>query len=329
MNTIQVSYACQSSLFHVEIADFSHKGNLKLNDLIHLRNCKKVALITDMTTGEIACRYCGAVVSERSIDTGNEFSSVTGEEYLSNARTGQRISLKMADMGLSTIMESKDRDSTGRSLSAENRRMFYRLRMWDRNSRAANTKQSYIKAFTLLDGIRAKLGLSDMVVEEIAYLFRKITLKKNLAGRSTAGMLCATAYIACRLTNTPRTIQDVANAGNVKRKQLQSIYRFILKELEIYPESYNPIEFVARIANATNVSEKIKRDATKILQCGQKRGINTSKNPMGMAAAAVYMSSLKNKEKISQIMISKVSGISAVTIRDRAKEIKKRLEGEV
>jgi len=300
-----------------------------LNNLIHLRNCKKIVLITDLVTGEIACSYCGAVVSEKSVDASNESSSSTGEEYLKNSRVGQKISLKMADMGLSTIIESKDRDSTGRSLSAENKRMFYRLRMWDRNSRSANTKQSYIKAFTLLDGIRAKLGLSDTVVEQTAYLYRKITLKKNLAGRSTVGMLCATTYIACRLTNTPRTIQDVANAGNIKRKQLQSIYRFILKELEIYPESYNPIEFVARIANATNASEKTKRDAIKILQCGQKRGMNTSKNPMGMAAAAVYLSALKHHEKISQINISKVSGISAVTIRDRAKEIKKRLEDEV
>ena len=310
--------------------DFYYKGDEnKLNDLSHRNDCKKFLLITDLSTGEIACSFCGVVFSEKPLDMGNDSSCITGEEYLNNARTGQKTSLKMADMGLSTIMESKDRDSAGRSLSAENRRMFYRLRMWDRNSRLANTKQSYIKAFTLLDGIRAKLGLSNAVVEETAYLFRKITLKKNLAGRSTVGMLCATTYIACRLTNTPRTIQDVANAGNVKRKQLQSIYRFILKELEIYPESYNPIEFVARIANAVNVSEKTKRDATKILQSGQKKGMNTSKNPMGMAAAAVYLSSLKNQEKISQIIISNVSGISAVTIRDRSKEIKKSLRGEV
>ena len=300
-----------------------------MNDLIHLRDCKKIALITDPVTGEIACSCCGAVISEKAVDTGNESSGITGEEYLSNARTGQKISLKMADMGLSTIIESKNKDSTGKSLSSENKRAFYRLRMWDRNSRFANTEKSYIKAFTLLDGIRSKLGLSDTVVEETAYLFRKITSKKMLGGRSTAGILCATAYIACRLTNTPRTIQDVANAGNIKRKQLQSIYRFILKELDIYPESYNPIEFVARIANATNASERTRRNALTILEISKRKGITTSKNPMAMAAAAVYLSSLKNQEKISQIKISKVSGISAVTIRERAREIKKRSGGEV
>ena len=305
------------------------KAESKLNDLIHLRDCKKNLLITDLATGEIACSYCGAVILEKSVDTGNEFSGITREEYLNNARTGQKISLKMADMGLSTIIESKNKDSTGKSLSAENRRVFYRLRMWDRNSRFANTKKSYIKAFTLLDGMRVKLGLPDAVVEETAYLFRKITSKKMLAGRSTAGILCATTYIACRLTSTPRTIQDVANAGNIKRKQLQSICRFILKELDIYPESYNPIEFVARITNATNASEKTRYSTLEILDMARKKGITTSKNPMAMAAAAIYLSALKNQEKISQIKISKVSGISAVTIRDLAKEIKKRSGGEV
>jgi len=313
----------------VIIVESFHIWESKLSDLIHLKDCKKIALITDLATGEIACSCCGTVISEKSIDMGNESSGISGKEYLNNARTGQRISLKMADMGLSTIIESKDKDSTGKSLSAENKRAFFRLRKWDRNSRLANTEKSYIKAFTLLDGIRAKLGLPDAVVEETAYLFRKIRSRKILSGRSNAGILCAATYIACRLTNTPRTIQDVSYAGNVKRKQLQSIYRFLLKELDIYPESYNPSEFVSRLANATTASERTRRHALKILHISRRKGITTSKNPMAMAAAALHLSALKHHEKISQINISKVSGISAVTIRDRAKEIKKRLEGEV
>lgn len=292
-----------------------------MNNLLHLRDCKKISLITDLNTGEIVCSHCGAVVPEKSIDESAESSHVSAEEYMNNSRTGQKISLKMADMGLSTIIESKDRDSTGRSLSTENKRMFYRLRMWDRNSRFANTNQSYMKAFTLLDGLKAKLGLSDAVVEQTAYLFRKIALKKILAGRSTVGMICATVYIACRLINTPRTIQDVASAGNIKRKQLQSIYRFLLQQLDIYPESYSPTEFVTRISNESNVLEKTKRYAMKILAKSQKIGITTSKNPMAMAAAALYIASLRNRENISQTRISEISGISSVTIRDRAKEI--------
>jgi len=299
-----------------------------LTELIHQGNCKKNKIITDDTTGEIACSSCGAVLSEKSFELRLENSRLTDDGYL-NSRIGGKISLKMADMGLPTIIEAQDKDSTRKSLSRHNCMLFYRLRMWDRNSRSANTVQSFQKAFALLDGIRAKLALPESVVEQTAYLFRKISAKKILRGRSTVVILCATAYIVCRLINAPRTLHDIADAGNVKTKHLQRIYRFLIKELDIYPAAYNPDEFVTRLAKAVNVSEKTQRLAFRILRIAEKNGVTISKNPMSMAAAVVHLASLKNNEKVSQLKISEISGISAVTIRDRSKEIRKYLGGEI
>ncbi|MDH3277002.1 MAG: transcription factor TFIIB [Nitrosopumilus sp.] len=300
-----------------------------LAELVHQKDCRNYKIITDMTTGETACSTCGSVSIEKSVYMGTENTGVTKENYLKNARVGRKISLKMADMGLSTIIELKNTDSTGKILSNENRRMFYRLRMWDRNSRHANTTQSFQKAFIILDGIRTKLGLPDSVVEHSAYLFRKIALKKLLGGRSTLGIISATVYIACRETNTPRTLQDVANAANLKRKNLQKIYRFLANELQLHPVSYNPREFVTRISKGVMASEKTERLAFKIISLAEKNGVSASKNPMSIAAAAVYIAVQKNNEKISQTKIANASGITSVTIRDRTKEIKKELGGEI
>jgi transcription initiation factor TFIIB len=299
-----------------------------LTELIHEQDCKKNKIITDSTTGEVACVNCGVVLPEKSLDLGSENLGNTSE-YYSTSRVGAKISLKMADMGLSTIIEAQDKDSNGKSLSRANRRMFYRLRMWDRNSRSAKTIKSFQKAFTLLDGIRTKLGLPESVVEQTAYLFRKIALQNFLSGRSTIVILCATTYIACRLTNTPRTLQDIADAGNVKRKQLQRAYRDLAEKLNIHPVAFSPNQFITRLANAINISEKTERVAFRIFNIAEKKGVSTSKNPMSMAAAVIHLASIKNSEKVSQIRISQVSGISAVTIRDRAKEIKKLIGGEI
>ena len=154
----------------------------------------------------------------------------------------------------------------------------------------------------MLDGIGAKLGLPESVIEQTAYLFRKIAAKKILAGRSTAGMLCAAIYITCRMTNTPRTLQDVASAGNVNKKSIQ---------------------------RKLNVSNDFELSAYRILDLSARNGVSASKNPMAMASAAVYLASIKNGEKVPQLKISKVSGISAVTIRDRTKEILKKVGGEI
>jgi transcription initiation factor TFIIB len=278
-------------------------------------------MITDAYTGEIACGSCGIVSSDQVVDQGSESVGSNPNDYMNNSRVGAKRSLKMIDMGLSTIIEAKDRDVTGKPLSLENRRMFYRLRMWDRNSRSAASSKSFQKAFIMLDAISSKLGLPESVVEETAYLFRKIAARKILAGRSTTAMLCATIYITCRITDTPRTLQDVVDAGNIKKKVLQRTYRFLAKELDLSPEAYSPSEFVTRIAKGLTLSEKTQRLAFKILDLCSKKQVSTSKNPMAMAAAAVYLASTITDEGVSQLKISKISGISAVTIRERRKEI--------
>ena len=89
------------------------------------------------------------------------------------------------------------------------------------------------------------------------------------------------------------------------------------------------IDFVERIANAVEVGNKTRRSALKMMETVQDNGITTSKNPMAMAAAVVHLASLENGEKISQIKIAQASGISAVTIRDRAKEIRQKIGGDM
>jgi transcription initiation factor TFIIB len=278
--------------------------------------------VTDAMTGEITCSNCGVVLLEKAVDLGRENIGQTMDEYNNNSRTGQKTSLKMADRGLSTMIQVQNRDFTGRTLSAENRRSFYRLRMWDRNSKAALGKQSFVKAFTFLDGFRSKLGLPDHVVEKSAYLFRKVEQRKMLHGRSSLPVMCAVVYMACRIEDTPRTLSDIADAAGIKKKVIQRVYRTLFANLDdVHSASYSPSEFVSRISSEARLSEKTMRDARKILEFSHKRGITSGKHPMSMAAAAVYLAVQDNHEKVSQTRIAQISGISAVTIRNRVKEL--------
>lgn len=286
------------------------------------QTCMHFFKVTDAMTGEITCSNCGVVLLEKAVDLGRENVGQTMDEYNSNSRTGQKTSLKMADSGLSTMIQAQNRDSTGRTLSAENRRSFYRLRMWDRNSKAAQGKQSFVKAFTFLDGLHSKLGLPEHVVEKSAYLFRKVEQRKMLRGRSSLPVMCAIVYMACRIEDTPRTLNDIADAAGIKKKVIQRVYRTLFANLDdVDSTSYSPSEFVSRISSEAQLSEKTMRDARKILEFGHKRGITSGKHPMSMAAAAVYLAVQDNHEKISQTRIAQISGISAVTIRNRVKEL--------
>ena len=286
------------------------------------RKGKDVLLVTDANTGETMCSACGEVIIENVMELGPDSSTRSGEDYMTKSRTGRKSTLAFNDMGLSTVIQQSDKDATGKNLSGEMKRTFYRLRMWDKNSKALPGHRNMQKAFTLLEGLKSKLSLSDVAVEQTAYIYRK-TLAKNIArGRSIPVILSASVYAACRFTNTPRTIQDIANATNLRRTTIHRIYRLLVKDLDLTLETYNPVSFITRITSQVGASEKTKRDAIKFLIKAEELMITSGKNPVAMAASVVYLAAIINNEKISQTKVSKAADISSVTIRNLCKKLK-------
>ena len=286
----------------------------------------KISLITDTNTGEIMCANCGHVLTERLEDSGAEYSLHSSEDYLGRSRVGRKSTLAFNDMGLSTVIQQADKDSTGKGLSGEMKRTFYRLRMWDRNSKARPGQRNMQKAFTVLEGLKSKLSLTEASVEKSAYIYRKALGKKIGRGRSIPVIMSASVYAACRFTNTPRTIQDVANATNIKRTTIHRMYRLLVRQLDLKVETYNPIEFISRISSTLNVNEKTKRDAIKILIKAESLMVTSGKNPMAIAATVIYLSAISNNQKITQTQVANASEISSVTIRNLCRVFKKSKE---
>jgi transcription initiation factor TFIIB len=96
----------------------------------------------------------------------------------------------------------------------------------------------------------------------------------------------------------------------------------LLKELELKMPVADSGQCIARIASQAGLSEKTKRYAIKILKKAQQDQLLAGKDPMGMAASALYLASLKIGEKIAQRQIALAAGVTEVTIRNRCKGLK-------
>ena len=243
---------------------------------------------------------------------------------MKQARTGPAASLTMYDRGLSTVIGS-NKDSSGNTLPSKTKYEFNRLRTWDQRSKSRKTA-SLSKAFTLLHGMKTKLGIPYNVVENAAYIYRKIVSAKLTRGRTMASLISASLYAACRENNIPRTLDDIANAGNVERRILSRDLRTIIKKLELNLNQYDTASFISKISNNMNLKEKTKRGAFEILKRCEKEQITAGKHPVAQAAASLYISCIINGEKISQKKFSVESGVSDVTIRNRVVLIKKTLK---
>jgi len=289
-----------------------------------LDTCKTYPAITDSERGEIVCGGCGLILLQNMADASYENNGYTSEDFMKMARTGPASSLTMNDRGLSTVI-GNNKDSTGKALSSKTKYEFNRLRTWDQRSKSRKTA-SLSKAFTLLHGMKTKLGISDNVVENAAYIYRKVVNAKLTRGRTMASLISASLYAACRENNIPRTLDDIANAGNVERRILSRDLRTIIKKLGLNLNQYDTTSFISKISNNMSLKEKTKRDAFEILRRCEKEQITAGKHPVAQAAASLYLSCIMNGEKVSQKRFAVESGVSDVTIRNRVVLIKRTLK---
>jgi len=285
-------------------------------------SCDQSAVITDFETGEIICSKCGLVLSERVEDSGPEWHSFS-DDKTNRRRTGDGTSLAKHDQGLSTIISPTNKDASGKPLSSSMKKTLNQLRMLDMRSKTqAHDGRNLITAFSELNKLKDKLALSNTVVERAAYIYRKVVEINLVRGRTISGMIAAALYAACRDTETSRTLKDVAQASNIKRKEISRCYRLIYRELGLKMPVVDSIQCIARISSRLEISEKIKRYAIKILKSSQEHQRSAGKDPMGLAAAALYLSCITNGENKSQRKLAEAANVTEVTIRNRVKNLK-------
>ncbi|HJS82113.1 MAG TPA: TFIIB-type zinc ribbon-containing protein [Nitrososphaera sp.] len=288
--------------------------------------CKSNRTVTDPESGEVICRNCGIVISDKILETRPEWRAFSSEEFNGRSRAGIPSSLARHDMGLSTVIGKTNKDASGRVIDVAMRSTMGRLRAWDFRTQAHSpTDRNLRQAFSELDRLRDKLGVSDAVVEKTAYIYRKAQERGLVRGRTISATVGAALYIACRETGTSRTLKDIAQIGNMKRKDLARIYRLVVMELDLKIPLIDPMKCITRVANKANLSERTKRAAVEIMKHVTKSGISAGKDPMGLAASVLYIACLNTGENRTQTDIADAAGVTEVTVRNRYKNLKGQL----
>ncbi len=288
--------------------------------------CNSRNLIEDYDLGEVVCQDCGLVLSEHAINQGPEWRAFTQEEKESRGRVGVPVSFSVHDKGLSTVIDRVNRDAYGRQLPLTTRLEMLRLRKWQIRTRIhSSVDRNLAQAMAELDRLTDRLHIPASVKERAAIIYRKALDSGLVRGRSIVAIAAASLYAACRVTETPRTLKEVASASRIKKKDVARCYRLLLRELDIRMPVTDPVRCVSKIASKAAISMKTQRSAIKILKEARKRGIAAGKDPMGLSAAALYVACVLEGEKKTQKDIADVANVTEVTVRNRYKGLKEAL----
>jgi len=292
--------------------------------------CASKNLVHDYDTGETICGDCGLVLYEQMLDKGPEWRAFTQQEKASRSRVGMPTSYSVHDKGLSTTISQVDRDAFGRKLPLSTRLQMWRLRKWQIRSRVhSSIDRNLAQAMAELDRLSGKVSISPPIKEKAALIYRKALDKGLVRGRSISAIAAASLYASCRKSGLPRTLREIAESSLVDKKDVARCYRLLLQELDFHMPISDPLTYVSKIAEKNGVSGKTQGAAMAILRDARQKRFSAGKDPMGMAAASLYIACLQNNEKITQKDIAEAAGVTEVTVRNRYKALTRQLNLEV
>jgi len=300
------------------------KPSLVLGSMNVCPICSSTSFIIDSVVGEVLCRICGAVVSESDLTLVPEWRKLSDGK----SRAGLLYTLLLHDKGLSTTISASHRDADGKVISSDGVEAISRLRMLDRRVSLQNSiNRSLQKGLRELEKIADKLGLSKTVVEQAAWIYRRVLREGFTRGRPLQATAAAALYAVCRNLEVPRTLKDFAAIINVPKKDLARCYRKLLSKVDLQLPTVDLMKCVSRVAATVGLSEKVKRRAFELVRLAQKSGNLVGKDPMGTAAAVLYIAGTLEGEPIRQKDLAKAAGVTEVTIRNRCRSLKNLCEG--
>ena len=281
--------------------------------------CGSSDLVHDYDKGETICAHCGLVIKEQEMDKGPEWRAFTLEEKMQRSRIGTPENISVPDKGLSTTIRPWE---LKKNLPASTRAQMWRLRKRQIRARVNLTEeQNLARAMAKLTRLSNKLDIPKQVKEEAAFIYRKALKKKLIRGRSTVAMVTASLYVACRLKGIPRSLNEISKASLVKKKDVASCYRLLLRKLSLKMPIATPLIYIPKIAEKSGISGTTERLALRIFHQAQKKPLITGKSPRGLAAAVLYIACQNSGEKKTQKEISKAAGITEVTLRNICRQL--------
>jgi len=291
------------------------------------QQCPPDQIYFDPVRGQKICLLTGEVIEEQVIDTGPDWRAYNQEESERRSRVGVPLTYTMHDLGVSAIVDYKNRDAAGRRLTGRKRLDAIKIRKWQSRSKVQTSiDRNLQQAMQELDKLAKQLGVPRHVQEEAAKIYHTAVNKGLVRGRSIESVIAASLYAACRIHRLPHMLDEIAQKVKGSRREIARCYRLIVRDLNLKVPVIDSKTFVARIAGALGLPDEAIVLASKYLEMAKQKGLTAGKDPGGLAAAAVYLAALVLGIKKTQKEVAKIAGVTEVTVRNRYKELANELQ---
>lgn len=272
--------------------------------------------IFDHERGEIICTDTGEVIDEERISLGPDWRAYTSEEWNKRAHANT-LTNTVHDSGLITEIGSSTSKSLKETLKMKKLAILQRKLRVDRNER------KLVETLTYLNNICNILGLPDNARETAAIILKKLFSVLQPRQNKLMILAIASVVLASRKHGIPVRVREITERFGVSEDEYWKLMSEIHMKIDLSGiKAYvDPRKFLPQIIYNLHLSQNVYLLASKIIDKLKKNGLTEGKDPAGIAAAVVYISSIIMNEKKTQREVAQAANVTEVTIRNRYRDI--------
>ncbi|WP_284013582.1 transcription initiation factor IIB family protein [Halobaculum litoreum] len=180
------------------------------------------------------------------------------------------------------------------------------------------TEDRLVTAIDTIEQLGLLLGLGTQSRIRGAEIFGRLFVNGDTHGRRTEELATAALYWAVRTADQPVPMTVFARFGEIENSSLRHSIDTVRSVLDIPIPPTTPTDYVGYLSHRLELTDSEANDLNQRLQSFEAVCEWTGRNPIGVAAAAVYR--LLDGDK-TQAEICEAAGISTETIRVRIAEL--------
>ena len=190
------------------------------------------------------------------------------------------------------------------------------MRTWGTESREQTIQKAELRIRSLAVGMGLHSGHAEMGLR----YFKLALAHKFNQGRRSQYVVASCLYLVCRVEKTSHMLIDFSDKLKINLFTLGATYLKLIRTLEIKIPIIEPEIYIRRFARELdfgNETEKVARDATRLVQRMDRDWLSSGRRPAGLCGAALFIASRMNNFRRSVREIVYFVKVSDVTVKNR------------
>lgn len=194
-------------------------------------------------------------------------------------------------------------------------------RFHEEPSSRGHTHEGLLQFLRELDSMGESLSLPREVKKRAASIVTDAAAMRFCRVYPRPVLAAAALYVACREFKSPMTLRDLAEAQGCSPRDVGRCYTTILEKMHISRPGLNGRCYVRHLTLKRPVSVEAYKTSEMIIKKASHFGLG-GRNPMTLAAAALYLACCSAGEKVTQAEVADAAGVGEESVRECCKALR-------